>query len=218
MNVTFAPTAAGHQAAHLVLVACATNRPAAHLWAHGGSDPAPTFASEPLFFADLAGSTFVVLPDGTRLPANNSLHSCQNGNRLGSSDLCATDRDCVAAGETCALSSTCIGGSRAAQVCSTSADCPGGFCRSSSLSSDPVDMCGDGTGGLYIMTDIEGVAGVLNSQEWTSPGHPYYALGKEFLTLEVNAAADGFFEGKIVLKATGGEEVPLRVKWNRPDS
>src|SRR5439155_18293891 len=67
VNVTFAPTVAGHQAAHLVLVACATNRPAAHLWTHGIGGSAPTFASEPVFFADLAGSTFVILPDGTRL-------------------------------------------------------------------------------------------------------------------------------------------------------
>ena len=48
---------------------------------------------------------------------------------------------------------------------------------------------------LYLMTDMEGVAGVLNFQEWTGPGKPYYKLAKEFLTLEVNAAIDGFFEG-----------------------
>src|SRR5205823_10556654 len=66
------------------------------LLAHGfgGSAPGtgPTFASEPLFFADLAGSTQQILPDGTRLPADNTLHSCQNADRTGSSDLCATDR------------------------------------------------------------------------------------------------------------------------------
>jgi D-amino peptidase len=48
---------------------------------------------------------------------------------------------------------------------------------------------------LYIMTDLEGVAGVLNFQEWTGPGKPYYGLAREFLTLELNAAIDGFFEG-----------------------
>lgn len=48
---------------------------------------------------------------------------------------------------------------------------------------------------LYVMTDLEGVAGVLNFQEWTGPGKPYYELAKEFLTKEVNAAVDGFFEG-----------------------
>src|SRR5207249_7391704 len=57
-------------------------------------------------------------------------------------------------GETCALTSVCVGGDRPGQVCNTPADCPGGFCRSTSLGSDPVDMCGDGTGGLYLMTDI----------------------------------------------------------------
>lgn len=45
------------------------------------------------------------------------------------------------------------------------------------------------------MTDLEGVAGVLNFQEWTGPGKPYYGLAREFLTSEVNAAVDGFFEG-----------------------
>lgn len=48
---------------------------------------------------------------------------------------------------------------------------------------------------LYVMTDLEGVAGVINFQEWTGPGKPYYGLAREFLTLEVNAAVDGFFEG-----------------------
>ncbi len=48
---------------------------------------------------------------------------------------------------------------------------------------------------IYLMTDMEGVAGVLNFQEWTGPDKPYYELAKKFLTLEVNAAIDGFFEG-----------------------
>jgi len=46
-----------------------------------------------------------------------------------------------------------------------------------------------------MMTDLEGVAGVLNFQEWTGPGKPYYELAREFLTLEVNAAVEGLFEG-----------------------
>ncbi|MFC1714059.1 M55 family metallopeptidase [Candidatus Poribacteria bacterium] len=48
---------------------------------------------------------------------------------------------------------------------------------------------------LYMMTDLEGVAGVLNFQEWTGSGQPYYQLAREFLTAEVNAAVDGLFEG-----------------------
>jgi D-amino peptidase len=48
---------------------------------------------------------------------------------------------------------------------------------------------------IYVMTDLECAAGVLNFQEWTGPGKPYYELAKKFLTLEVNAAADGLLEG-----------------------
>ena len=45
------------------------------------------------------------------------------------------------------------------------------------------------------MTDMEGVAGVLDFEHWTSPESRYYDLGKEFLTLEVNAAIEGFARG-----------------------
>ncbi len=48
---------------------------------------------------------------------------------------------------------------------------------------------------IYMMTDMEGVAGVLNFQEWTGPGKPYYLVARELLTQEVNAAADGLFAG-----------------------
>ena len=48
---------------------------------------------------------------------------------------------------------------------------------------------------IYIMTDLEGVAGVMDFENWCSPGFRYYEQAKEFLTREVNAAVDGFFEG-----------------------
>jgi D-amino peptidase len=48
---------------------------------------------------------------------------------------------------------------------------------------------------IYIMTDLEGVAGVLNFSEWCTPESRYYETAKELLTREVNAAADGFFAG-----------------------
>jgi len=48
---------------------------------------------------------------------------------------------------------------------------------------------------VYIMTDQEGVAGVLDSENWCSPESRYYELAKEFLTLEVNAAIEGFARG-----------------------
>jgi D-amino peptidase len=45
---------------------------------------------------------------------------------------------------------------------------------------------------VYIMTDMEGVAGVLDSENWCKPEGRYYELGKELLTAEVNAAIAGF--------------------------
>lgn len=58
---------------------------------------------------------------------------------------------------------------------------------------------------LYIMTDLEGVAGVRDFSEWTGPGKPYYDLARELLTEEVNAAVDGFFAGGVdsILVADG---------------
>jgi len=53
---------------------------------------------------------------------------------------------------------------------------------------------------IYIMTDMEGVAGVLDHDNWCQPAGPdypgrYYDLGREFLTREVNAAVEGFCQG-----------------------
>ena len=53
---------------------------------------------------------------------------------------------------------------------------------------------------VYLMTDIEGVAGVMNSTEWIYPHSRYYEQGKELLTMEVNAAIEGFF-------AAGADEI-----------
>jgi len=53
---------------------------------------------------------------------------------------------------------------------------------------------------IYIMTDMEGVAGVLDHDNWCQPperGYPgrYYDLGRKFLTREVNAAIEGLWQG-----------------------
>ena len=45
---------------------------------------------------------------------------------------------------------------------------------------------------MYIMTDLEGVAGVTNVDDWLGPDGRYHERGKRFLTLEVNAAIDAF--------------------------
>ena len=44
------------------------------------------------------------------------------------------------------------------------------------------------------MTDLEGVAGVLNRNDWVHLGSPYYKKAKTLLTMEVNAAIEGFFK------------------------
>jgi len=48
---------------------------------------------------------------------------------------------------------------------------------------------------VYIMTDLEGVAGVTNFVDWCTPAGRYYDTAKELLTQEVNAAVDGFIAG-----------------------
>jgi len=47
---------------------------------------------------------------------------------------------------------------------------------------------------IYMMTDLEGSAGVLNREDWVHPDSRYNEKAKTFLTLEVNAAAEGFFK------------------------
>jgi D-amino peptidase len=58
---------------------------------------------------------------------------------------------------------------------------------------------------IYIMTDQEGVAGVLDFENWCKPESRFNDMAREFLTLEVNAAIEGFFKGgaKEVLVADG---------------
>lgn len=46
---------------------------------------------------------------------------------------------------------------------------------------------------IMLMTDMEGVAGVKNAEDWLHPESRCYEAGCRLLTLEVNAAVDGFF-------------------------
>jgi len=72
---------------------------------------------------------------------------------------------------------------------------------------------------IYVMTDLEGVAGVLNFHEWTSPGALNYLTARELLTLEVNAAAEGLFAGgateMLVCDAHGPGAIDVRVLDSR---
>ena len=50
---------------------------------------------------------------------------------------------------------------------------------------------------LMLMTDMEGVAGILNHDDWVLPDGEFYEQGRRLLTEEVNAAIDGFCAGGI---------------------
>lgn len=48
---------------------------------------------------------------------------------------------------------------------------------------------------LYIMTDLEGVAGIINGRDYLYPDSRYHQTARRLLTDEVNAAIAGFADG-----------------------
>lgn len=48
---------------------------------------------------------------------------------------------------------------------------------------------------ILVMTDMEGVAGMINRDDWVIPEGRYYDRGRALLTEETNAAVDGLFAG-----------------------
>ena len=155
VTVTFAPSAEGHQSAEVVTVASASNSCVAHLLAHGfgGAAPAtgPTFARDPVFYTDSAPGipgigTFGIASTGNRFYVDNTVRVCST-----TFDYCVDDHDCVSGG-TCLTTSTCVRGDKAGQPCSTLGDCPGGFCPAQT-DFEVLDMCSDGQGNLFLMSD-----------------------------------------------------------------
>ena len=47
---------------------------------------------------------------------------------------------------------------------------------------------------IYIITDLEGVAGVINSKDYATPEGRYYEIARELTTMETNAAIEGLIE------------------------
>ncbi len=47
---------------------------------------------------------------------------------------------------------------------------------------------------IFLMTDLEGVAGVTSFSDQTNPGSPYYLAARKLLTAEVNAAVEGLLK------------------------
>jgi len=155
VNVTFAPTATGHQSAFLTVVASSSNRSSVRLLAHGfgGTAPGsgPTLAADPLFYLDAQGNPAGILPSGLSFSADNRLHTCVTSDGVATGDVCVSDSDCIGT-ETCPATSTCRGGDNAGQTCSFSTDCPRGFCPAQNIFT-PDDMCGDGSGALYMIAE-----------------------------------------------------------------
>ncbi len=161
VTITFAPTDTGHDQAHLVVVANATNRQVVTMLMHGygGTSPGngPTFAVDPVFFTEVAPGliglgTFGYMPDGRRFFADNGVNTCfVPGGGAGTGDFCLDDQDCSSNGGTCLKSSTCQGGQNSGAPCTLPTDCNGGYCPSYSTF-DPVDLCGDGQS-LYVLSD-----------------------------------------------------------------
>lgn len=48
---------------------------------------------------------------------------------------------------------------------------------------------------IFLMTDMEGCAGVLDHDNWVVPSGRWFETGRRILTEETNAAVDGFFGG-----------------------
>lgn len=67
---------------------------------------------------------------------------------------------------------------------------------------------------IYLMTDLEGVAGVLDFDNWCVPEGRYYETAKELLTMEINAAIEGFLKGgaKEIVVADGHSCGGINVK------
>lgn len=64
--------------------------------------------------------------------------------------------------------------------------------RTAGRLSGPAPPWYDGSMKIFLLTDMEGVCGVLDCQEWCVPGGRYYEAGRELATAEVNAAVEGF--------------------------
>lgn len=68
---------------------------------------------------------------------------------------------------------------------------------------------------VYIMTDMEGVAGVLSADDYTDQASRYYEAGRELTTLEVSAAVQGCLdEGAtevLVVDGHGSGAIALRL-------
>ena len=159
ITLTFSPSVQGHAAATVALAASADNRAFVAVLAHGyggtGGGSGPTLAAGPVFYAAAApglGGTAVgeLRADGTPVTPDIGVHACAvPGGGAGTGDACLADSDCASNGGTCPQTSTCASGGAS---CAVPADCPDGSCSSFQLF-DAAEFCGEGGGGLYLLSN-----------------------------------------------------------------
>lgn len=216
VSVRFAPTTEGHQHATLAVVLAAANRQVLRFLAHGYAGNAagtgPTLAAVPAFYSEYSrtvlGMTVLgIAPDGTRFAVDNNVYSCQApAGAFASGDTCLTDTDCAANGGTCQRSGLCYGGSRDRQTCAAAADCPNGLCSAAQLF-ESVDLCHDGSGGLYLLSD-EGT--------FTDPNpDPDNELSATLLRIDVDPGRTT--TGKRVLQRIASDTTKIACDGFRPE-
>lgn len=197
VTLTFAPHADGHADAVLTVVGSARERPIVTFLAHGyggsGNAPSgPTLAPEPFYYTDVLPDVFGTsilraLPDGSESIVDDRVDACLGGGP-GAGDACVEDRDCAANKATCSHVGSCIGGANAGGTCEAQADCSDGFCPVG-VPFDSVAMCGDGEGGLYLLSE---------DGTFTDPGAPFSNYrGVSVLALQIGA--DGSTTGQRML-------------------
>jgi hypothetical protein len=130
VTVTFAPGAEGHRGVEITALSSASNRCAVRFLGHayGGNaaGTGPTFAAHPLFYLESGKSApSGIFPNGARFTTDDNVSLCQTSAGTLTGDLCVASRDCPA-NNTCSAT-------------------PGEL--------EPIDFCGDGSGGLFIITD-----------------------------------------------------------------
>ncbi len=131
VDVAFGPTTTGHRSADLVVVAAARNQNVVHTLAHGygGAAPGsgPTLAPDTIFYVSRRGELRGTSPAGQSFAVDTNVHTCLNDTGGGTRDLCVTSADCAYPGEFCAVATQAAW--------------------------DPVDMCADGRGHLFLLSD-----------------------------------------------------------------
>jgi len=214
VTVSFAPATVGHQHAIVSLVFAAENRQSLRVLARGyggaGAGTGPTLAATPVFYSEGLPNVFGlalhgIRPDGSRFTVDSSVHTCQaTGGGFSSGDVCLTDADCAANGGICQQSGTCFGGPRNREPCASVGDCPSGSCSSAQLF-DTVDLCGDGVGGLFLLSDEGTFSDPAVDNE----------LSATLLRIDVDAA--GATTGKQILDRVVSDTTKLACDGFRPE-